>query len=250
MVELFAAITAPVRQTETGMEQSVLEAGYLRGMRVAGLLPIIMSPLDDEATRQRMFDVASALVLTGGEDVHPGRYGEELNGARLVSPERDEMEHDLLIAALERQLPVLAICRGMQVLNVALGGTLHQDLAQDFDDSIEHDSWRDFDGAIHTVEFEGEELLSPVFSDQSTEQNSAHHQGVKTLAGDLTPVAWAPDGLIEAVEYRHPGAGWTAGVQWHPERRIDRDCGVNRRLFECFGDVVRGVGANGPRLLK
>lgn len=250
MAELFVAVTAPVRATEAGLEQSVLEAGYLRGIRVSGLLPLVMSPLDDEETRRRMFDVSSALVLTGGEDVDPGRYGEEPNGARRMSPERDEMEHDLLLEALERRLPVLAICRGMQVLNVALGGTLHQDLAQDFDDAIDHDSWRDFDGAIHTVKVEGEDLLRTVFSSQQTEQNSAHHQGVKKLAGDLTPVAWAPDGLVEAVEYRRPGAAWTAGVQWHPERRIDRDCGVNRRLFERFGDAVRGVGTNGPRLVR
>jgi putative glutamine amidotransferase len=250
MVELFAAVTAPVRETDEGMQQSVLEAGYLRGMRVSGLLPLVLSPLDDEETRRRMFDVSSALVLTGGEDVHPGRYQEELNGARRVSPERDEMEHDLLIEALERRLPILAICRGMQMLNVALGGTLHQDLAQDFDDTIDHDSWRDFGGVVHTVNIEGEDLLRPVFDSLRTEQNSAHHQGVKTLAGDLTPVAWAPDGLIEAVEYRRPGAAWTAGVQWHPERRIDSDCGVNRRLFERFGDAVRGLETNGPRLLK
>ena len=250
MVELFVAVTAPVRETDAGMEQSVLEAGYLRAMRVSGLLPLVMSPLDDDATRQRMFEVASALVLTGGEDVHPERYGEEPTGARGMSPERDAMEYDLLMAALDRRIPVLAICRGMQMLNVALGGTLHQDLAQDFDDTIDHDSWRDFHGAIHSVTIEGEDLLRPVFSSQSTAQNSAHHQGVKKLAGDLTPVAWAPDGLVEAVEYRRPGAAWTAGVQWHPERRIDQDCGVNRRLFERFGDAVRGVGTNGPRLLK
>lgn len=250
MAEFFAAVTAPARQTEAGMDQTVLEAGYLRGMRVAGLLPLVMSELDDPGTRERMFAAAGGLVLTGGEDVHPERYGAEVTGARGMSPERDAMEHALLFQALERRIPVLAICRGMQLLNVALGGTLYQDLATDFNDSIDHDQWRDFGGFVHSVTVEGEQLLGNVFSNGRTDQNSAHHQGVSTLAGDLCPVAWAPDGLIEAVEYRLPGAAWTAGVQWHPERRIDLDCGVNRRLFESFGDAVRQVSnGNVPRLL-
>lgn len=239
MAELFAAITVSVRKNEAGMEQAVLEAGYSLALRASGLLPLVMSTLDDDATRDRMMAASSALVLTGGEDIDPGRYGEESNGTRLVSRERDAMEHDLLVRALDHGIPVLAICRGMQVLNVTLGGSLHQDLARDFDDSIDHDRWREFDAPIHSVRFEGEQLLENICGNAVTEQNSAHHQGVNRLASDLTPVAWAPDGLIEAVEYQRPGAAWTAGVQWHAERRIDRDCGVNRRLFERFGDAVR-----------
>ncbi len=250
MAELFAAITESVRTAEAGMDQAVLEAGYFLGLRISGLLPLVMSSLDDDSTLDRMMASASALVLTGGEDVDPAWYGEELDGARRVSTARDAMEQKLLIRALDQKIPVLAICRGMQVLNVTLGGTLHQDLARNFDDSIDHDRWREFDEFVHTVRVEGEELLENVCDNSQTDQNSAHHQGVNRLAGDLTPVAWAPDGLIEAVEYRRRGAAWTAGVQWHPERRIDRDCGVNRRLFERFGDAVRGIdGVNVPRLV-
>lgn len=241
MAELFAAITVSVRENEAGIEQAVLEAGYSLGLRVSGMLPLVISSLDDEATRDRMMAASSALVLTGGEDIDPGRYGQDSNGARLVSQERDTMEHDLLLRALDQGLPVLAICRGMQVLNVALGGSLHQDLARDFDDSIDHDRWLEFDASIHSLRFEGERLLSNLSDNGVSEQNSAHHQGVSRLASDLTPVAWAPDGLIEAVEYRRPGAAWTAGVQWHAERRIDKDRGVNRRLFELLGEAARGA---------
>ncbi len=251
MAELFAAITVSVRKNQAGIEQTVLEAGYSLGLRVSGLLPLVISSLDDEATRDRMMAASSALVLTGGEDVAPSRYGEELDGARSVSLDRDAMEHDLLVRALERGIPVLAICRGMQVLNVTLGGSLHQDLARDFDDTIDHDRWLEFDAPIHPVRFEGEELLKNICDNGVSEQNSAHHQGVNRLARDLTPVAWTPDGLIEAVEYQRPGAAWTAGVQWHAERRIDMDCGMNRRLFERLGDAVRGFDSpNGPRLLR
>lgn len=258
MNDVFAAVTVTTRTSEAGIERVVLEEGYLRGLRVAGLLPLVMSPLDDPGTHRRLLDAAGGLVLTGGEDVDPARYGENVDGARKISTQRDEMEFDLLEAALERGLPVLAICRGMQVLNVALGGTLHQDLAADFDAAIAHDSWKDVDASIHGVRPSGPELLHDVLGDESTMQNSAHHQGIARLAPELTPVGYAPDGLIEAVEYRR-SAAWTVGVQWHPERKIDRDDGVNRRLFEAFGDAVRGVrpggngaggGRSGPQLVR
>lgn len=236
---LFAAVTAPTRTNEAGIERAVVEEGYLRGCRVAGLLPLVLSPLDDADTRGRLLDRARGLVLTGGEDVDPSRYGEDVNGARRFSPARDEMEFALLELALERGLPVLAICRGLQLMNVALGGSLHQDLETDFEGAIPHDRWREIDGSIHAVRPEAPRLLRGVFDGGPTIQNSAHHQGVERLADRLTAVGYAPDGLIEAVEYRGDGAAWTVGVQWHPERKIDRDDGVNRRLFERFGAAVR-----------
>lgn len=250
MAELFAAVTAPTRVTEAGLERAVVDAGYLHGLRVAGLLPLIASPLDDDMTHQRMFEVAGALLLTGGEDIDPSRYGASVKGTRRISAERDAMEFELVERALERDLPVLAICRGMQVLNVVLGGTLHQDLAMDFDDSIAHDSWEDFDGAIHAITPDDPMLLGGVFDHGPTVQNSAHHQGIDRIADVLTPVGHTSDGLVEAVEFRRPGAAWIVGVQWHPERKIDRDDGVNRRLFEAFGDAARGLSqAPGPRLM-
>jgi len=254
-------VTVSTRTSEAGIERVVLEEGYLRGLRVAGLLPLVLSPLDDPGTHRRVLDAAGGLLLTGGEDIDPARYGEPVDGTRRISLERDEMEFELLQLALERALPVLAICRGMQLLNVVLGGTLYQDLASDFDAAISHDSWKDVDASIHTVRPAGPALLDDVFADEPTVQNSAHHQGIERLAADLEPVGYAPDGLIEAVEYRMADGGWTVGVQWHPERKIDRDDGVNRRLFEAFGDAVRGVrrgsngmgdggGRSGPRLVR
>lgn len=260
MGELFAAVTAPTRTSEAGLQRAVLEEGYLRGLRVAGLLPLVLSPLDDAATHRRLLDRAGGLLLSGGEDIDPANYGEPMAGARRISPERDEMELWLLETALQRGLPVLAICRGLQLMNVAFGGTLHQDLSTDFDGAIAHDRWKDVDASVHGVRSSGPQLLDGVFVGESTMQNSAHHQGVDELAPELTPVGYAPDGLVEAVEYHRTGAAWTVGVQWHPERKIDLDDGVNRRLFQAFGDAVRGVeredvdhgrsrGTPGPRLV-
>jgi putative glutamine amidotransferase len=229
------------------MPRVVLEAGYLHAVRVAGGLPLVISALDDETTRGRLFDRAVGLLLTGGEDVDPARYGQEPDGARTVSPERDAMELDLLTRALERRVPVLAICRGVQLLNVALGGTLYQDLFTQHGQQIDHDRYRDFDGHIHSIHTSDPLLLADVFEVPEFIQNSAHHQGIRDLSTDLTAVAWAEDGVVEAVEYRSPGAAWTCGVQWHPERKVEEGTGTNRRLFEVFGGEVRRATRSDPK---
>jgi putative glutamine amidotransferase len=221
------------------MPRVVLEAGYLQAVRVAGGLPLVLSALDDPGTRDRLFDLAAGLMLTGGEDVDPSRYDQAPDGARTVSPERDAMELALLEQALARRVPVLAICRGIQILNVALGGTLYQDLFTQRGQEIDHDRYREFDGHIHTVRTGDPSLLAAVFAVEQFVQNSAHHQGIRDLSPELTAVAWAPDGLVEAVEYRAAGSAWTCGVQWHPERKIEETTGTNGRLFRVFGEEVR-----------
>ncbi len=235
----FVALTAPVRDSDIGMPRVMVEAGYLRALGETGLLPLVLSPLDDPPTRDALFALSSGLILSGGEDVDPARYGESPDGARTVSPERDAMEIDLLERALERRIPVLAICRGVQMLNVALGGSLYQDLETKMGTGIDHDRFREFAGQIHSIRTEGAELLRDVFPAGEFVQNSAHHQGIRDLAPALTPVAWAPDGLVEAVELRDPAAAWTAGVQWHPERKLQDASGTNRRLFRRFAEAVR-----------
>jgi putative glutamine amidotransferase len=241
----FVALTVPVLDSDIGMPRVMVEVGYLRALGATGLLPLALSPLDDPGARDRLFDLSSGLVLSGGEDVDPARYGAAPDGARTVSPERDAMELDLLRRAFERRLPVLAICRGVQLLNVALGGTLYQDLETLMGTEIDHDRYREFDGHIHPIRSSGARLLSGVFPSADFVQNSAHHQGIYELADGLTAVAWAPDGLIEAVEYRAPDAGWTTGVQWHPERKLEDPTGTNLRLFERFASEVRNRSAEG-----
>jgi len=239
VTDTLIAVTAPVRDSDIGMPRVVLEAGYLKAVRVAGGLPLVLSSLDDEETRERLLGLAAGLLLTGGEDVDPARYGQAPDGARTVSPERDAMELALLERAFDSRMPILAICRGIQILNVALGGTLYQDLFTQRGQEIDHDRYREFDGHIHSVRTGEPLFLADVFEAEEFVQNSAHHQGIRELSPQLEAVAWAPDGLVEAVEYRAVGAAWTCGVQWHPERKIEESTGTNLRLFRVFGQEVR-----------
>jgi putative glutamine amidotransferase len=239
VTQAFVALTAPVRHSEIGMPGSLVEVGYLRALDACGLVPLVCSPIEKTDRDERIFELSSGLLLSGGEDVDPARYGQVPDGARTVSPARDAMELDLLNRALARRVPVLAICRGIQLLNVGLGGTLYQDLETDMGTRIDHDRFREFAGHIHGIRPEAPRLLGDVFPDDEFVQNSAHHQGIRDLAPALTAVARAPDGLVEAVEYRQPGASWTAGVQWHPERMLEDPSGTNRRLFRRFAAAVR-----------
>jgi putative glutamine amidotransferase len=164
------------------------------------------------------------LLLTGGDDVAPNRYGEEKHPAvRLVAPERDDFEIALVREARKRDLPVLAICRGIQVLNVAAGGTLIQDIPAQVTGALDHKQTvpphQPYDLA-HEVWLEKDSLLAKLMRERlsdadSCEVNSRHHQAVKTLAPGFQVSATAPDGVVEAIE--DPAARFCLGVQWHPE---------------------------------
>lgn len=160
-------------------------------------------------------DGASGLVLPGGGDIDPSLYGAEAHPrTRHVSPERDRFESTLLQAALERDMPVLCICRGMQLLNVHLGGTLDQHLA-DHAETLEHD--RDMPRAepAHSIHLKEGSTLQELLAEIELPVNSHHHQGLKDLAPDIEEVGWAGDGVLEAIVLS--SHTWVVGVQWHPE---------------------------------
>ncbi len=236
--EPFIALTAPLRESEVGISRTVVDAGYLQAVRLAGGVPLVLSPVLDMEDNEHLLGLAQGLVLTGGEDLDPANYGQSPDGARRVSPQRDALEFRMLEMALAAGIPVVCICRGIQLLNVALGGTLYQDLATHWGDSIAHDSFQEFDQLIHPVRTEGSQRLDEVFETPDFSQNSAHHQGIRDLSPELEPVAWAGDGLIEGVEIKNSGS-WVIGVQWHPERLLEDPSGTNRRLFQRFGAEVR-----------
>jgi putative glutamine amidotransferase len=163
-------------------------------------------------------DCLDALILTGGGDVDPVLWNGPSVYSHGVSRERDEFEMGLLKAALEKQIPVLGICRGAQLLNVALGGSLEPHLPWDGGDQHCLRS-SDRNERRHTVQFESKSILSKVY-ESTIEVNSFHHQAVKNLGAGLKSTGWSPDGTIESLEHEN---GRVVGVQWHPEMQTGVD---------------------------
>lgn len=235
------AITAPVRRTERAIPEVVLEAGYLKALDLLAADYLPVTALDSVELACEKLERVDGVILSGGQDLDPRRYDEEPAGAREISLERDALEFSLLDRALELDLPVLAICRGMQLLNVARAGSLYQDLRSQWkgEVDIDHDRPLDVDRPIHEIHVSDPGYLEGVFVEEVFAPNSSHHQGVKELGHGLIPVCRASDGLVEAVELHNGrGNGWVAGVQWHPERMIDEGSGTHRRLFRVFGRAV------------
>ncbi len=213
-----------------GRERIQLNASYARAVELAGGIPLIIPAQASLDTLREMMAAADRLLLTGGGDVNPARYGEAAHPAVAgVSDQRDSAEEAVLNLALDRRLPILAICRGMQVLNVALGGTLVQDITSERPGSLVHGPRAD-----HLVQVAPGSRLREILGTDAPEVNSRHHQAIGTLGHGLQAVAWSSDGVVEGIEM--PGQ-WVVGVQWHPEDLIG-DSEAARRLFAGFLEAV------------
>jgi putative glutamine amidotransferase len=177
-------------------------------------------------------------LLTGGEDVSPSCYGAVPHPALgAVSRERDATELALLAAARDRRLPVLAICRGIQLLNAALGGTLIQDLPSQRPSAVKHDQPHDASARTHEIAIVAGTRLAAATGASAMAVNSYHHQAVDRLAPGLRVTATASDGLIEGVE-TEDAAWWVVAVQWHPEDLTDDVRSWDRGIFRAFADRV------------
>lgn len=209
-------------------------ARYRRALEAAGARVLDLEP-GDEGPR----DVLEGLLLTGGGDVEPQGYG-AAPAAKLrdVDAGRDAFELTLVSDALERAVPVLGICRGAQVLGVALGGSLIQDIATECGNAVAHERSASDEDAWHMVLVEPGTLLAELVGPGELCVNSAHHQANdgRTLGPGVRCAARGPDGIVEAIECT--GAGFVLGVQWHPERMYEAGgqglCAASRRLFEQF----------------
>lgn len=218
--------------------RATLNAAYLRAIGDAGGAPVLIAPGMDHETIEGLMSTVSGLVLTGGGDIDPARYGQPAHPKAVgVSPERDEMEDVATLWALERDLPILAICRGLQFLNVALGGTLHQhlaDLPEVARGGINHAQteagFARYE-ATHNIEMKPGSCLAVLLGADRTKVNSMHHQAINQLGAGLVATAWSDDGCVEGAEL--PGRRFVAGVQWHPEEMATRDEPA-RRLFAGF----------------
>jgi putative glutamine amidotransferase len=232
------AVTATIRPVD-GVDRVRLNAAYVHAIESAGLIPLVVPPLADANTARGVLGVVAGLVLTGGEDVDPSLYGEaphpELGP---VSCSRDETELALLARARELRLPTLAICRGIQVVNVGLGGTLVQDLPSQRNDVDAHELREDRSARVHSVSVNAASRLASILGVQSLGVNSIHHQAVDRLGSAMRISARADDGVVEGVESDDPD-WWMVGVQWHPEELTGTPEPWDRRLFAAFAEACR-----------
>jgi len=214
-------------------------ASYTDSLRSAGLRPYIL-PVLTAADADAMLDGMQGLVLTGGEDVGPEHYDAVPHSALGdVHTGRDAFELALVLAARARRLPTLAICRGIQVANVALGGTLVQDIPSEWPGAIAHDGAGSRDERVHDVNVHGASTLVGALGATRLSVNSFHHQSIAALAPGLAAVAHAPDGVIEGVQWTGD-AWWMLGVQWHPEELTGTSEAWDRNLFRAFASACGG----------
>jgi putative glutamine amidotransferase len=219
-------------------ERAYVNGTYIRAVQAAGGIPVLLTPHLTPEVQAALWQRLDGLLITGGGDIEPARFGEARHPTvDDVSPARDALEIGLTQRALADDVPLFAICRGIQVLNVALGGTLVQDIPSEIPGARAHSQQTPRDEPTHPVKVMGEGTrLGRVLGALELEVNSMHHQAIKRLGDGLTPVAWAPDGVIEAVEM--PGdERFVLGVQWHPEELVGRDAAA-RNLFAAIVDAA------------
>jgi putative glutamine amidotransferase len=201
----------------SGVERTGVNAAYVRAVVRAGGVPLVLSPLGDLAHVGALLDAVEGLVLTGGEDLDPAHFGQAPH-PRLgkVDRTRDAFELTLFREARAREIPVLAICRGIQLVNVALGGSLWQDIPSERRGALEHNPTSARDHRTHPVEVVPGSRLARVLGATRCDVNSFHHQSIRDLAPGLKVTGRTPDGEIEGVESSESDP-WLLAVQWHPE---------------------------------
>jgi len=225
-----------------GAPGAQINASYLHAVQLAGGVPVLIPPQLEAESLVTLLQTVDALILTGGGDVGPGLYGEAPHpSVSGVSPERDQVERAAISFVLGQRMPLLAICRGMQMFNVALGGSLIQHIPEAVGTDVAHAVFDPPDGIAHSVRIAAGSQLAGLTEVDLTGVNSRHHQAVKDPGQGLVAVAWAPDGVIEGLEM--PGY-WAVGVQWHPENLFDTSPAA-RGLFQ--GVVAAAIAAGAPR---
>ena len=205
---------------------------YSRAVHTSGGAPVLLPVAQDSQSLKIILDRLDGLLLTGGPDINPKAYGEQpVPGLGDIDEELDHMELSVTRAAIAQKLPLLAVCRGIQILNVALGGTLYQDIGQQIDDSLNHLQQASKQVTTHKIAIEKPSRLHGIMKRKTIWINGRHHQAIKDVAPGLTVTARAPDGVVEAVE--HEARDFVIGVQWHPEGTWRKDR-YSKLLFKAF----------------
>jgi putative glutamine amidotransferase len=218
---------------------------YSRAIRHCGGAPVLIPIAQSRETLQTILGQINGLILSGGPDIHPKSYDEQpLPELGEVDEDLDRMELQIAKMAFQTNLPILAVCRGVQVLNVASGGTLYQDIPTQVQDSINHVQNVDKTIQTHTVRIERETLLHRILRRTEIWVNGKHHQAIKHLASDFIVSARAKDGIIEAIE--HPSKRFVLGVQWHPEGTWEKDP-YSKKLFHAFVQATTNLMRKKPK---
>ena len=232
------AVSGVVRGWD-GADRTGVNAAYIRALLLVGGVPLILSPLLGASLSGQALDGVAGLLLTGGEDIEPSWYGAP--PSPLLSPpsrDRDLFELALFAVARQRELPILGICRGIQLINVALGGTLFQDLPSERPGTVDHRPNGARDVRSHRVRLQQGSRAAGALGGTTVTVNSSHHQAIKDLAPGLLATGWTDDDLVEAAE-SPAGAPWLLAVQWHPEEMYGDGQAPDRGLFAA---LVREAG--------
>lgn len=213
--------------------RTMLNEAYIRAVQAAGGIPLLVPVAVQSDQFEDLLAHMDGVLLTGGADIDPARYGARMHPeVTELEPDRDEMELNLVHRLVEKQMPFLAICRGIEVLNVALGGTLYTHISDQLPGALFHPCYSDLPRNLlsHTVEVAPESRLASLVGSGEVWVNSLHHQGIRDLAAGLQISAQANDGLVEGVEI--PGHPFALGVQWHPEELVEQGSMLN--LFKAL----------------
>jgi putative glutamine amidotransferase len=232
------------QMSAAGLSQISITEAYVNALIGAGAAPLLIPLGLPESVLHTIFSRLDGILFTGGGDVHPVQYqGQDHPLVDEVDLDRDRIEIQLIQDARRSALPFLGICRGLQVVNVALGGTLYEDILDQRPGSQRHQFWpeRPRNYLAHPVEIEPSSRLAAILGVDRPEVNSFHHQGIRDLAPPLQASAYAPDGMIEAVEL--PDHPFGLAVQWHPEWLVMDDVAM-RRLFKELVHAARNSPAS------
>lgn len=227
-----------------GIRRVRVNEAYGRAIAQAGGVPLILPPRETATHADTLMDAVDALLLSGGEDIEPARYGESIHpSVSATNAARDSSELALIAAARAARLPVLAICRGLQLINVAHGGTLVQDIGTQLPGALPHQLRQQRCERVHDVKVEESSRLAAALGTRRLAVNSVHHQALRDIGAGWRVVARAPDGIVEGLEWSGEG-WWAVGVQWHPEELLDSHDPWDRALFAAFVRAAAEHGAS------
>lgn len=205
---------------------------YMGGVEQAGGIPMLLSLSDDQRLWEHYLEVCDGFVFTGGQDIDPAIYGQEkLPECGYQAPPRDAQEVYMIRRIFQLDKPALGICRGIQIMNAALGGTLYQDIFSQLSTNVVHRQDKPYEIPHHQVFLHEGTRVREIIGHQFLSVNSMHHQAVLEPAPGFLVSATAPDGMIEAIE--HPEKRFLVGIQWHPEH-MWQDYDSARRLWRAF----------------